>query len=299
MKWSIVADGKPRQALVLKKMVLTGKQTEYTGGNVVSRRSWGKRLIVAAMPWLGLTTQSQPVLASQRDWLYFHYEQQPVALPEVIASLKSLPTRLSKYYRQELTVKPVHVLVFPNRQCYLRHLDRTLPKAPRRTSLFVVRGGKPTILIVDGERFQQDLVHEAVHAVNYANFGSGEFPLWLDEGVAEWFEDSESRQEKIHGELIRGIMGDQRQALAVPLKMSTLERITSTMRADAMVYAASWAWCRFLGDHSTACHRVWLRYLSDIQSGIAPGKLSHRLTLAVPNYEELFLRSLSLKTASK
>ena len=236
---------------------------------------------------------------AEKDWLYFHYQREPKALSEALAQLRTLPDRLAAFCRLKLTVKPVHVIIFANRAAYLHHLDKTLPKAPRRTSLFVVRGGKPTILAADGNSLQRDLLHEAVHAINYANFGSENFPLWLDEGMAEWFEADEREQAMVHGELIAAIMGDQRKALAVPLKLTSIERITTTTKADALSYAASWAWSRFLGDPATDCHRIWLRYLTDIQSGIAAGKLSHRLSLAVPNYEELFLRSLSLKTLSK
>ncbi|MBA62463.1 MAG: hypothetical protein CMJ76_08860 [Planctomycetaceae bacterium] len=266
---------------------------------VASRRDWLYFTLTSLTAFSGFLSTQQTEGMSEKDWLYFHYEREPKGLAAVLGKLRTLPDRFSEFCRQKITVLPVHVIIFPNRVAYLRHLDKTLPKAPRRTSLFVVRGGKPTILAVDGDSLQRDLLHEATHAINFATFGTGQFPLWLDEGMAEWFEAEADEQAKTHGDLIKAIMGEQRTALAVPLKLTSLERIKTTTKADSLSYAASWAWCRFLGDPSTACHPIWLRYLSDVQVGIAAGKLSHRLALAVPNYEELFLRSLSLKTERK
>lgn len=265
----------------------------------ISRRTW-HGLAFASASTIACSSRSSIALGfAEKDWLYFHYQREPKALSEAIEKLRTLPERMAAFYRLKLTVKPAHVVIFANRAAYLNHLDKTLPKAPRRTSLFVVRGGNPTILAADGDSLKRDLLHESVHVINYANFGSENLPLWLDEGTAEWFEADETQQAMVHGEMIATIMGDQRKALAMPLKLTSIERITTTTKADALSYAASWAWSRFLGDPATACHRIWLRYLADIQSGIVAGMLSHRLALAVPNYEELFLRSLSLKTLSK
>jgi len=265
----------------------------------ISRRTWHGLALASASTITCFSTFGMALGFSEKDWLYFHYQREPRALSEAMEQLRALPERMAAFYRLKLTVKPAHVIIFANRAAYLSHLDKTLPKAPRRTSLFVVRGGNPTILTADGDSLKRDLLHESVHVINYANFGSENLPLWLDEGTAEWFEADEGQQAKVHGEMIATIMGNQRQALAVPLKLTSIERITTTMKADALSYAASWAWSRFLGDPATDCHQIWLRYLTDIQSGIAAGKLSHRLSLAVPNYEELFLRSLSLKTVRK
>ena len=267
----------------------------------LSRRSWGFRVLTLTAG-AGLASFACPesrVQAIEKDWLYFHYEQEPAGLPAVLTELRTLPERLSSYYGLKLKVAPVHVLLFKDRQAYLNHLQKTLPRAPRRTSLFVVRGGKPTILATAGKTLRQDLLHEAVHAINFGSFGGRQVPLWLDEGVAELFEGTQASQDFVHGEMIRGIMGEQRDALAVPLKLSTLERIESSTKTDALFYAASWAWCRFLAERGTQCHAIWRRYLSDIQAGIAAGKLSHRLTLAGTNYETLFLQHLSLKTLDK
>lgn len=265
----------------------------------LNRRSWHRRALALFASVPAVTASSGLQAFSEKDWLYFHYQREPEQLAAMLGKLRALPQRLSQFCGQKMTVSPVHVIIFADRDSYFRHLEKTLPQAPRRSSLFVVRGGRATILVADNESLERDLLHESVHAINFATFGKKRFPLWLDEGMAEWFEADERQQAGVHGELIAGIMGDQRDALAVPLKLSSLERIGAATQADALSYAASWAWCRFLGDRSTPCHRVWVRFLEDLQAGVAAGKLSHRLTLAVPDYEALFLKSLSLKTVTK
>ena len=142
----------------------------------IARRVWCSRTLLAAVGYTCFMSESQTQGFIEKDWLYFHYGHEPKSLSDVLSKLRSLPDRLSDFCRYKLTVSPVHVIIFPDREAYLRHLEKTLPKAPRRTSLFVVRGGKPTILAADGPSLQRDLLHEAVHAINFATFGSGQFP---------------------------------------------------------------------------------------------------------------------------
>jgi hypothetical protein len=185
------------------------------------------------------------------------------------------------------------VLIFADRQQYFSHLEKTLPTAPRRNSLFIVRSGRPTILAVQGETLLQDLTHEAVHSLNHLTFRNTSMPLWMDEGLAEWAEDSVEQQSRVHGKALRQLLGEQRILLPEPISLAALEKIKSTTRADAVDYAASWAWCRFLLSGKEGCRGVWNRYLQDIRGGQQAGRLSHRLALSVPDYEERFLRFLT------
>ncbi len=250
----------------------------------------GSLLFAVSGDWAGA---SEPSLTAGKQWLQFHYADAPRGFEEILAKLKQLPLRLSEVYGSPATVGAVNVLIFPNRQQYFSHLEKTLPKAPRRNSLFIVRSGQPTILAVQGETLRQDLMHEAVHSLNHLTFRNTSMPLWMDEGLAEWAEDAVEQQLRVHGKALRQLLGGQRILLPEPISLAALEKIKSTTRADAVDYAASWAWCRFLLSGEYGCRGVWNRYLQDILGGQQAGRLNHRLALTVPDYEQRFLRFLT------
>ena len=250
----------------------------------------GSLLFATNADWAGAAAPSS---TAGKQWLQFHYAEAPRGFEKILAELKKLPLRLSEAYGSPAIVRAVNVLIFADRQQYFSHLEKTLPTAPRRNSLFIVRSGRPTILAVQGETLLQDLTHEAVHSLNHLTFRNTSMPLWMDEGLAEWAEDSVEQQSRLHGKTLRQLLGGQRILLPEPISLAALERIKSTTRADAVDYAASWAWCRFLLSGKEGCRGVWNRYLQDIRGGQQAGRLSHRLALSVPDYEQRFLRFLT------
>ena len=250
----------------------------------------GSLLFATNADWAGAAAPSS---TAGKQWLQFHYTEAPRGFEKILAELKKLPLRLSEAYGSPAIVRAVNVLIFADRQQYFSHLEKTLPTAPRRNSLFIVRSGRPTILAVQGETLLQDLTHEAVHSLNHLTFRNTSMPLWMDEGLAEWAEDSVEQQSRVHGKALRQLLGEQRILLPEPISLAALEKIKSTTRADAVDYAASWAWCRFLLSRKAGCRGVWNRYLQDIRGGQQAGRLSHRLALSVPDYEQRFLRFLT------
>lgn len=250
----------------------------------------GSLLFAVGGNWVGAT---EPPMTTGKQWLQFHYTAAPLGFEHILSELKQLPQRLSEIYGSPAIVQAVNVLIFSDRQQYIAHLEKTLPQAPKRNSLFIVRSGRSTILAVQGKALLQDLMHEAVHSLNHLTFRNTSMPLWMDEGLAEWAEDSVEKQSRVHGKALQQLLGGQRMLLPEPISLGALEKIKSTTRADAVDYAASWAWCRFLLSEKHGCRGVWNRYLQDMRGGQQAGRLSHRLALTVPDYEQRFLRFLT------
>lgn len=250
----------------------------------------GSLLFTVGDNWVGAT---EPSMTAGTQWLKFHYTAVPGGFEHMLSELKQLPQRLSEIYGSPAIVRAVNVLIFSDRQQYIDHIEKTLPQAPRRNSLFIVRSGRPTILAVQGSSLLQDLMHEAVHSLNHLTFRNTSMPLWMDEGIAEWAEDTVEKQSSVHGKALQQLLGGQRTLLPEPISLKALEKIKSTTRADAVDYASSWAWCRFLLLSKYGCRGVWNRYLQDMKGGQQAGRLSHRLALTVPDYEQRFLRFLT------
>src|SRR5579872_6069545 len=96
---------------------------------------------------------------------------------------------------KELQLPPgtavVQVYVFEDRDRYQAFMDARHPGLPKRRAFFIGMqrlGGADDLLVYTfwGDRIQQDLRHELTHALLHSVLK--EVPLWLDEGLAEYFE---------------------------------------------------------------------------------------------------------------
>ena len=86
----------------------------------------------------------------------------------------------------------MQVYLFEDRDAYERFMQSRYPNLPRRRAFFVAQprgvGGGDDLLVYTfwGERIRQDLRHELTHALLHSVLK--DVPLWLDEGLAEYFE---------------------------------------------------------------------------------------------------------------
>src|SRR5262249_46007409 len=86
----------------------------------------------------------------------------------------------------------VQVYLFEDRDRYERFMKARYPELPKRRAFFVAQprtvGSGDDLLVYTywGDRVQQDLRHELTHAVLHTVLK--DVPLWLDEGLAEYYE---------------------------------------------------------------------------------------------------------------
>ena len=86
----------------------------------------------------------------------------------------------------------VQVYIFQDRDKYENFMRSRYPDLPKRRAFFVAQprtvGGAEDLLVYTywGDRIQEDLRHELTHALLHSVLK--DVPLWLDEGLAEYFE---------------------------------------------------------------------------------------------------------------
>jgi hypothetical protein len=185
---------------------------------------------------------------------------------------------------RELQLPPsstlIQVYLFEDRDRYDRFMKYRYPDLPRRRAFFVAQprtvGGGDELLVYTfrGDRIRQDLRHELTHALLHSTLK--DVPLWLDEGLAEFFElppgsDGLNPQ---HLEQIRkgGFAPD----------LGRLERLHQVADMSPAEYREAWAWVHLMlrgtGDGKAAL----LSYLQQLRVTASPGPLQPRLTAAVP-----------------
>src|SRR5262249_53884215 len=97
---------------------------------------------------------------------------------------------------KELQLPPgradIFVYLFEDRDHYKRFMNAKHPELPDRRAFFVsqprtIAGGEDLLVYTFwGDRIQQDLRHELTHGLLHSVLK--DVPIWLDEGLAEYFE---------------------------------------------------------------------------------------------------------------
>jgi hypothetical protein len=174
----------------------------------------------------------------------------------------------------------IQVYLFEDRDRYDRFMKAGYPDLPRRRAFFVAQpravGGTDELLVYTfrGDRIRQDLRHELTHAMLHSVLK--DVPLWLDEGLAEFYElpPANNGLNPQHLEQLR--KGPFEPNLA------RLERMHQVVDMSPAEYRESWAWVHLMLRGPADGKTALLAYLQQLRTTASPGPLQPRLTAAVP-----------------
>ena len=192
---------------------------------------------------------------------------------------------------------PIDVYLFEQGEAYYRFLEKRFPDFPARRALFVQTDAERTVFAHWGSQVVRDLRHEVTHATLHAMLP--DLPLWLDEGLAEYFEvvpdeagPGKQRLNRPHVEYLQELAGTS----GWQPDMQHLQGLQSADKMDQQEYAESWAWVHFLLETDYKRRGLLLQYLVDLQKDQSAMPLSDRLA-GTPDQAELALVShvVSLK----
>jgi hypothetical protein len=202
---------------------------------------------------------------------------------ECFQQLGQLREDLRRALELRLPDTPVRVLLFHDRAAMRAYVRRKLPSAPDRRALFVHQSQRSTIYASRGPSLEEDLRHEFIHALLHGTFRT--LPLWLDEGLAEYFEVPPSRRasRKDYLEAVQ-----QQLARGEPIPLSSLEQIRQVDQMQLPHYRQAWAWVHFLLHGCPAAHDELVCFLGDLGSGIPAGQLGRRLNQRVGRLQRRF-----------
>lgn len=131
--------------------------------------------------------------------------------------------------------------------------------------------------------FEIDVRHESTHALLHASLPS--VPLWLDEGLAEYFEapPTERASENPHQSPTWWAV----RFGSVP-KLASLEVIQDLGEMGRAEYRHAWAWVHFMLHGPPEAQQELIRYLADLRQGNPTVLLSERLDARIPDLEQCF-----------
>ena len=165
------------------------------------------------------------------------------------------------------------------------------PDLPRRRAFFVAQprsiGGVEDLLVYTfwGEHIRQDLRHELTHALLHSVIR--DVPLWLDEGLAEYFE-LPPEWKGVNRAHVRALRQSE-----VPPDLARLEQLSQVKQMRPGEYREAWAWVYLMLRGSAPAKEVLLAYLQQLRTNPAPGPLQPRLAAVLPSLEEALATQLA------
>jgi hypothetical protein len=177
----------------------------------------------------------------------------------------------------------VHLFLFERKTTYEQYVRYYYPEVPRRRALFIKARGPGMVYAFVSKDVEVDVRHECTHALLHAALPM--VPLWLDEGLAEYYEVP--RDERAAGNPhLRSIQW--RAQLGLVPRIEELEQLGELQQMTQTHYQRSWAWVHFMLHGPQPARDELQRFLSDIAAHTPPGHLSERLRRRIPDLERTF-----------
>ncbi|HCK42128.1 MAG: hypothetical protein CMJ72_09810 [Planctomycetaceae bacterium] len=205
-----------------------------------------------------------------REQLVLHSDFPFPEQHRLIDELLLVRDTLSDELELTLSDEPLHIYLFEEKESYYDFIQIHYPGFANRRAIFVETDITLSVYAHWGDRVAEDLRHETVHGYLHALIPN--LPLWLDEGLAEYYEVARGR----HGlnEEHLDYLDQHSKRLA---KLSRLEQLTSAVDMTQKDYAESWAWVHFLLESTDDKPKILTEYLADLQRGMTQPTLHARL----------------------
>jgi hypothetical protein len=191
----------------------------------------------------------------------------------------------------------VQVNLFETRDKFEAFMHAKWPNLPKRRAFFVGQpkrlGGGDDLFVYTywGDRIQQDLRHELTHALLHAVLK--DVPIWLDEGLAEYYEMPASWN---------GVNYQHLETLRKPgakFDLVRLEKLTEVEEMSPAEYQEAWAWTHLMLKSTPQARQVLLAYLQELRTNSRPAPLKPRLERVFVNLDEALQRHLADLDLSK
>jgi len=191
-----------------------------------------------------------------------------------------LTTRL-KDLQEELglraSMEPIHVNLFKDPDRFEKVASPHFLETPVRRAFFVETDTQLTACVQLGDCLAEDLRHEVTHA--YLHAIVPKVPLWLDEGLAEYFEVP--RNQDGVNETHLNLLMEQFYRDSCRPHLARLASFEPTFDMSQNDYAESWAWVHFLLSSSPANRQLLRDYLTSLKQDERPFSLAVRLEQSI------------------
>ena len=234
-----------------------------------------------AMPWLGAAARpcfgAAPWIDHRSYGPFNCHATFPMGdLTPLFQELSALESELQRTLAVPPAQQPIDVFLLDNEREHRELLQQLYPRVPYRRALYVQRSGRGSVYAYRHAEVAVDLRHECTHALLHANLAM--VPLWLDEGLAEYFEmpAAERAFQHPHFSKLRWNL-----RFGMVRSMESLESCHELSEMGGTEYRFAWAWVHFMLHGPLPAHRALVHFLGDIRRGNPPGQLSEHMGRAL------------------
>jgi hypothetical protein len=179
-------------------------------------------------------------------------------LQSQMAALLRLPIELESQLQIPLSDEEIHVVVLNDERSYDLYLERHYPDLPKRRALYVRHRGPGLVITFMHSDWIIDVRHECVHALLDRSRLS--LPAWLDEGIAEYFEDPNPN--RLSHRNHRATIEKQIRYGQVP-RIDELASVENAPTLSPKEYRDAWSVVAFMMNANETTRSVLLKYLRD------------------------------------
>ncbi|MFK7769236.1 MAG: DUF1570 domain-containing protein [Mariniblastus sp.] len=186
--------------------------------------------------------------------------------------------------------EPINVYLFEDEERYREYMTNNHPQFPNRRAFFVKNDTSLNVFAYWGTRIGEDLRHEVTHG--YLHSVVPNIPLWLDEGIAEYFEVPRGRG-GANGAHIYHLSNALEQGKWKP-NMLRLESLKSPSEMTQTDYAESWLWVHFLLTGDPQTRSIIQRHLAQLRADGTADAFTPEIAREIPDSETQLLVHLKL-----
>jgi hypothetical protein len=244
----------------------------------------------------------------------FHADFEIPSQSPVLRELAGLRDQVERELRLTTSNAIIQVYLFQDSRRYDDFMKKTYPDLPARRAFFVAQPralGREDLNVYTywGERVAQDLRHELTHALLHSVLK--DVPLWLDEGLAEFFEVPRGQESspKPLASLLNKFLGKEserndfvnyqhleklvRDPNRSKPDLSRLEKLDQVRQMTLIDYREAWAWVYLMLRSTPEAKKVLVDYLQELRTNPQPGPLRPRLARVFFSPEDQLERRLA------
>jgi len=216
-----------------------------------------------------------------------------VDLPNDSPVIREL-TLVGQQVQDELQLPPqrdsINIYLFPDEAAYRSYMHVTWSHLPPRRAYFVGSSRELAVYSFLGPSVQEDLRHEFTHGLLHSCLET--VPLWLDEGLAEYFEVGGATVGLPHRSHLRELQEAAIEGWSPNLyRLELMHDFRDLTQRD---YAESWVWVHFLLNGEPAVRQMFLTYISQLQTARVPQRLLNRVEEIVPSWQSELRKHIEL-----
>jgi hypothetical protein len=169
----------------------------------------------------------------------------------------------------------IQVFLFETQEQYEAYMAVRYPKLPPRRAYFIAEpraastGDDLLVYTWMGDQLKTDLRHELTHAVLHGVLKT--VPLWLDEGIASYFE-LPTNAKGINAQHVEQLTRGPFQP-----DLARLETFGKVAQMEKPEYREAWVWVHFLMHSSPKTNDLLIKYVAELQTNDNPPPLLPKL----------------------